>query len=323
MTTDKRALFLHWIERGAIPRERLDRALAVGEVLPTTQAWRNFIDRLLLFSGAVALASAVIFFFAYNWDAMGRFAKFALAEVLIVAALVGYWRLGSERMAGKAALLLAALFLGALLALYGQTFQTGADPWQLFATWALLILPWVVVGRFAALWLLWIALLNTALTLYFSLFGGLWGWLFSLEEQLYLALVLNTAALVIWELGAMRYSWLAERWAVRLLALAAGSAVTSIMLQTIIDWHDSSAWISVIYPLWIGALFYVYRSRVADLFMLAAGCLSLIVTLTSLLARVLLDNGGAGGFLLIAFAVIGMSAAAAVWLKRVNREMAS
>jgi uncharacterized membrane protein len=323
MTANKRALLLHWIERGAIPRERLDRALAVGEVLPTPLAWRNFIDRLLLFSGTVALASAVIFFFAFNWDAMGRFAKFALAQALIVAALAGYWRLGSERMAGKAALLLAALLMGALLALFGQTYQTGADPWQLFATWALLILPWAVVGRFAALWLLWIVLLNMALTLYFSLFRGLWGWLFSLEEQLFFALTLNTAALVVWELGAMRYSWLAERWAIRLLALAGGSVVTSLMLQTIFDWHGSSGWIGVIYPLWIAAVFYVYRSRIPDLFMLAMGCLSLIVTITSLLARILFNRIDAGGFFLIAFVVIGMSAAAAKWLERVNAEAAS
>ncbi len=323
MTANKRTLIRHWIESGAIPQAQLDNALAVGELLPSPHAWRNFIDRLLLFSGVVALACAVIFFFAYNWDAMGRFAKFGLAEALIIAALAGYWRLGSEGMAGKSLLLLAALLTGALLALYGQTYQTGADPWQLFAYWALLILPWVIIGRFAALWLLWIALLNVALALYFSTFRGLWGWMFSMEEQLFLALALNTTAWVLWELGAMRFHWLAERWAVRLLALASGFVATSLMMQTIFDWHDSSGWISAIYPLWMAALYYVYRNRLADLFMLAGGCLSLIVVVTSLLARALLDHADAGGFLLIAFAVIGMSAAAAVWLKRVNAEMTS
>ncbi len=323
MTANKRTLIRHWIESGAIPQAQLDHALAVGEVLPSPLAWRNFIDRLLLFSGVVALACAVIFFFAYNWDAMGRFAKFGLAEALIVASLAGYWRLGSEGMAGKSLLLLAALLTGALLALYGQTYQTGADPWELFAYWALLILPWVIIGRFAALWLLWIALLNVALALYFSTFRGLWGWMFSMEEQLFLALALNTTAWVLWELGAMRFHWLAERWAVRLLALVSGFVATSLMMQTIFDWHDSSGWISAIYPLWMAALYYVYRNRLTDLFMLAGGCLSLIVVVTSLLARALLDHADAGGFLLIAFAVIGMSAAAAVWLKRVNAEMTS
>ncbi len=53
-------------------------------------------------------------------------------------------RLGPECTPGKAALLLATLLLGVFLALFGQTYQTGADPWQLFANWALLILPWEV-----------------------------------------------------------------------------------------------------------------------------------------------------------------------------------
>ncbi len=64
------------------------------------------------------------------------------------------------------ALFAAAVLVGPLLGVYGQTYQTGADPWGLFAFWALLILPWVVVAHFTALWILTIALLDTALVLY-------------------------------------------------------------------------------------------------------------------------------------------------------------
>ena len=202
-----RSLILHWIESGAVPRDRVDDALALGEVLPTSKSWRMFVDRLLLFSGALALAAAVIFFLAYNWDAMGRFAKFGLVEALIVIALAAYWRLGAERLAGKAALTVAALLVGALFALFGQTYQTGADPWQLFANWALMILPWVIIARLAALWIVWLALLNTALGLYFSTFNGLFGILFSQEAQLYSAFALNTLALIAFELGARRFAW--------------------------------------------------------------------------------------------------------------------
>ena len=83
---------------------------------------------------------------------------------------LAYWRLGPERATGKAALLVAAILLGVLLALFGQTYQTGADTWELFATWAALITPWVIVGRFAGLWMLWLALLNVAIVLYFWFF---------------------------------------------------------------------------------------------------------------------------------------------------------
>ncbi len=323
MTSNKRSLILHWIASGAIPQDQVNHALAVGEVLPNAQSWRKFLDRLLLFSGVVALACAVIFFLAYNWEAMGRFAKFGLVEVLIVLCLAGYWKLGPEATAGKAVLLLASLLIGALLALYGQTYQTGADPWQLFAYWALLILPWVVIGRLAALWLVWIVLLNVALILYLTVFRGMWGWFFSLRELLYFIFALNTAALAVWELGAMRFSWLAERWAARLLALAGGTIVTGLMLEIIFEWYESGNSIYAVYPLWLAAIYYVYRHWIADLFMLAAGCLSLILVVTSLLTRGLIEAVEAGGFLLIALAVIGMSAGAAVWLKRVKAEMDS
>ncbi|MCP3866504.1 MAG: DUF2157 domain-containing protein [Gammaproteobacteria bacterium] len=319
----KRSLLLDWAESGRIPRNRIDRALSVSGLYPDSQSWRRFIDRLLLWSGILALAFSVIFFLAYNWDAMGRFAKFALVECLIVAALAGYWKLGRDDIKGRVALMLAAILLGALLALFGQTYQTGADPWQLFAGWALLILPWVLVGRFPALWVVWLALINLSLLLFFSVFPKIWGLLFSAEIQLYLTLAVNTLALAIWETRARHSTWLDQRWATRLLAVAGGFAVTLLMTQTIFDWQDISIVASIVYPLWIGGLYYVYRYQIQDLFMLAGGCLSMIVIVTSLLTRALLEDGDPIGFLLIALAVIGMSAAAGIWLKHINREFAS
>jgi uncharacterized membrane protein len=135
--------------------------------------WRSFIDRLLLWCGTLLIAVGVIFFFAFNWQEMGRFAKFGLAEVPIVVSVAVCWKLGLDRLSGKAALLAATILIGALLALVGQTYQTGADPWQLFAVWALMVLPWVVIGRFGALLLFWVSLVNVALFLYFQTFPPL------------------------------------------------------------------------------------------------------------------------------------------------------
>lgn len=310
---------MQWLDSGAIDAARGEEALHIAGILPTTAEWRQFLDRLLLFSGVVALAVAVIFFFAYNWEGMGRFGKFGLVEGLLVASLAAYWKLGAERLAGKAMLLLATLLLGALLALFGQTYQTGADPWQLFATWALLMLPWVAIGRFPPLLLIWLALLNVALYLYFLVFHGLFGVLFSDEGLLFLCFGLNGLAWGAWELAARRVPWLRARWALRLPALAAGSFVTVLFLQGVFDWRNASGAVFVVYPLWLLAVGWVYRCFVPDLFMLAGGCLSAIVAATAVLSRGLLDGPHpAGGFLLIAVAVVAMSAAAACWLRRVH-----
>lgn len=107
------------------------------------------------------------------------------------------WRLGLERAAGKAALLAASLLVGALLALAGQIYQTGADTWELFAVWALMVFPWVAASRFSALWLFWLGLLNVASSLYFRTWGSFFGLFFDTETQLWWLFALDTAALCV------------------------------------------------------------------------------------------------------------------------------
>jgi uncharacterized membrane protein len=151
---------------------------------------------------------------AHNWSELGKLAKFALLQVLVVAAVAAYWRLGSESAPGKAALLVASILLGALLALFGQIYQTGADTWELFASWAALIVPWVLIGRFAALWMLWIGIVNLAIALHFQVF------FLEDQQQLWALFAFNSAALAAWELAALRLRWLDASWGPRLLAIA-------------------------------------------------------------------------------------------------------
>jgi uncharacterized membrane protein len=315
---DRHTLFA-WAERGAITDLRA--ALDAAGALPGARDWRDFLDRLLLWSGAIALAAAVVFFVAYNWNDLGKYAKFGLVQVLVAAAVLGYWKLGPDRGSGKSSLLVAAILLGALLALFGQTYQTGADTWELFANWAGLILPWVLVGRFPGLWMLWIAIANTAIIFYFQVFPGLLGVLFSTERQLWTLFAFNTLALGAWELAARRFAWLDQRWAPRLLATASGAIATVLMLQTIFDWRAVSGTAVVVYLAWLGCAYAAYRVHARDLLILAGGCLSIIVVVTAFFAKVLFESRAeAGGFLLIALAVIAMGAASGWWLKQVANE---
>jgi uncharacterized membrane protein len=321
-----RHTILDWTARGAISDARA--ALELAGVLPGAREWRAFLDRLLTWSAAVAFAAAAVFFIAYNWNELGRFAKFALAQALVLGSLIGYWRLGPDGLAGKAALLAGSVFLGALLALFGQVYQTGADTWELFANWAALILPWVLVGRFASLWMLWIALLNIAVVFYYRVFPGLFGLLARADEQLWTLFVFNTAALVAWECAARRIAWLEERWAPRLLAMASGGLITVLMLEAILGAlglhrERSSLAALLVYPAWLAAGYAVYRGRLRELFVLAGGCLSILVVVTAFLAKLLLDRSGdtAASFLLIALVVIAMAAASGWWLKQLAREV--
>lgn len=319
----RRTRLLTWVETGAIAPDRITRALALSGVVPDRRRWLAFLDRLLLVLGSMSLACAAIFFFAYNWDALGKLAQFALAQGLVVVPLLAYWKLGADTVAAKVSLLAAAVMVGALLAVFGQTYQTGADTTDLFVTWAVLILPWVLVGQFPALWLLWLALLNVSVVLYCMVFRSfLWMSFGSFEQLLWLQLVVNTAAWVSWELASLRFAWLVSPWAVRILAVASGVAMSMLVLNSIFEPSTGVVFHWLAYIAWLAGVYLVYRRKRPDLFMLSGACLSLIVCITTLLAKLMLERSDAAGLMLfLAMLVVVEAAAAAIWLKRVHAEM--
>jgi uncharacterized membrane protein len=317
-----RGRILEWAEQGRIAAGGLRRALELAEALPRGAQWRAFLDRLLAFMGGTMLAAAVVFFFAYNWQDLGRLAKFALAEAPLALALAIVWRVGLERLSGEAALFVAALLVGALLALVGQVYQTGADTFELFAAWALAILPWVLIGRSAVLWTLWLLLANLACAFYFRVMPGILGFAFSPERQLWSLFALDTLALAAWELaGAYGMEWLRARWAPRLVATASGAFATALAVIAVLS-RQASDWNFVAWLAWLAAAYFAYRHWRKDLYVLAGGAFSVIVVTVAFLADKL-PMRGAGELLFSAVVVIGLSAIAGYWLRRLAAEGAA
>ncbi len=314
---------LEWSASGRLKPEAAPRALEIAGLTPQLSDWRNFLHTMLLWTGVILVASGVIFFFAYNWQSLHRFGKFALAETLFAAAVIAAWQSGIERPAGKAALLGAALLTGALLALLGQTYQTGADAFELFAAWAVLILPWVVAARFAPLWLMWIGLLNLSVFLYFQARAwGLLGLLFGTSGMLWCLFGLNVVAVAAWELGLVRrIPWL-NRWGARILAALAGVFATTIGTLAVVQSREVGPWAILAYLAWILAMYANYRLRHIDVFMLAGMVLSAVVVIAAFLSKHLLFDGrdDAGGFLLIGLVIIGLSGAGAWWIRQLLPE---
>lgn len=311
-----------WGEEGHLTPDLLPNAFRIAGTLPGREMWYRFLDALALWMGAVFLAAAVIFFFAYNWKELGHFARFGIVELLLTTAILASWRLGLERISGKAALLLATLLVGALLALVGQTYQTGADPWELFATWALFVLPLVAVARFSPLWLLLLALVNLAVGLYYQAFAGFFGVLFGTETLWWVLTGVNSAVLIAWEVAASRgVSWLAERWAPRIIATAAAGFLTGLVAWGIMDHHRSGFIEFIGYSVWLVCAYALYRHKVRDLYLLALGVLSIVVVSSVFLGHHLVRNGDAGAFLLVGMTVLGLSAAGGWWLRSVAQEV--
>lgn len=289
--------------------------------MPSPRDWRQFVSALLLWLGALLFAAGVVFFFAYNWEALGRFAKFGLVEALLVAAVAGAWLAGPDKATGKALLFLASVLAGALLALIGQTYQTGADTFELFAWWAVLILPWTVVSRTPAQWMLLVVLLNLGVGFYYDASRRAFGFLISQATVVWALTILNASILVAWEYAASRGAvWLQDRWPARILMAIAGTAVTFLALWGIFESSEVGPFAIPAYLLWVGGLYFVYRHRVRDLFALAGGVLSVIVFVATLLGKQLIRHADAGGFLIIGVLVIAMSAGGAWWIKTIASE---
>ncbi|NYT73309.1 DUF2157 domain-containing protein [Halomonas sp. QX-2] len=321
MASTRREL-ISLIEQGVIPPEQVTRAVQASGLHPSPRAWALFIDRLLLWLGGLALAFAVLFFVAYNWAEMGRWLRFGVVQAAVVLAVgIAIWPKVSP-MVQRVALTSATLLVGVLLALFGQVYQSGADPWQLFFTWALLALPWAWVARFELLWVLWLGLLNLAVGLYFRTWGGPFGVLVSSDAALWGLFGLNTLALIIWESGARYRGW-PRQLALRLLAVSSGVPMTLLAVTVIADVGLVWSPVLAIYPLWLVALYGIYRYWRPELFMIAGGCVSALTVITLLLARLLLWEGDwqEGSLLLITIAVLAMGAGAVVWLKRLHREI--
>ena len=304
-----RQTLLDWVRRGRLAQDRLPAALALMDLPPASQRWQWLFDRLLLWLGSLCLGAGLVFFVAFNWQELGRLSRLALLELPLLAMLVLLWRKPMTDTPRQALLLAVALNIGALLALVGQTYQTGADPWQLFATWALLLLPLAALGMSPLLWTLSWLLGQLALVLYWRL--GLFGFFFAFDEQaLGWCLTLFNAAL--W--GALllvpaRFrlmpSWLA--------GLAAGLGVTLLALLALFD--AASPWV---WPAWIGWLVAAYlRWHHRFIAGLAMGCLSLIAVILAALGKWMEPD--VNGFLLLSLIAIGLSVVASRWLQQQRR----
>lgn len=120
-------------------------------------------------AAAVAIVAAalgglgIVMWIAANWNSIGRIGQFSLLQGLVLIMCAGALLRPAAR---KALSLIALLAIGGLFAYFGQTYQTGADPWQLFALWAALALPLCLGVRSDIVWIPWTLVTMTAVSLW-------------------------------------------------------------------------------------------------------------------------------------------------------------
>ncbi|GMU09837.1 hypothetical protein ASNO1_60910 [Corallococcus caeni] len=269
-------------DAGILAPDAYGRALHLAVATPARPAWRAFLSTTLMALGSLLVLAGVVYFFAFNWAELGRFAKLGLVCLGIAGAAVGAWRLG-DRPAGQFSLLAAAVLVGPLLAVYGQAYQTGADPYELFIGWGVLILPWVALARFTPLWMLQLVLVNTGVILFW---GQRMARLGSHEEGLALVLgLLNGFAWATYEHFAnQKVSWLRGRWMPRVLSLMALGPLVGLGILFIVSEYDRTLVVGVSLPLVLGGLVAIYalhRHLHGELFLLTVGAVCVITLVTT------------------------------------------
>ncbi|MGE6381367.1 DUF2157 domain-containing protein [Shewanella baltica] len=341
-----------WVEQGHVTQEQANTLYRQVTVLPDASSWRGLIANLLLWFGALSFASGVIFFFAYNWQSLGRFAKFGLIEVAIVLAIGAfawlYYRANSLSAASHSlrhshsnqsndsrfgattangVLLAASVLVGGLLALVGQTYQTGADPWQLFALWALVILPFAWVAGFDGLWLLLVGLINLSIGIFLDSFSHLWGAFLDEQGQLLIFICLNLGiyyAFVFLDRNVVgRWHAPILEYACSLFAMGCFTwLITWLIFDDFFKGDGFSTGVISGYLAHLVLGFVIFRYRLPRIYPLALGGFSLIAVGAALLIRLMFeDNDPIGGFLFIGLYIILASTGLSIWLKELSRKL--
>jgi uncharacterized membrane protein len=273
-----------------------------NDIYANQNDWSKFIKTFLMSLGIAFLVSGVIFFFAYNWASLHKFIKLGLVQVLLIA-MVGVAVFSKLDKNVKGIILLGAgMLVGALFAVFGQIYQTGANAYDFFFGWTVFIALWVFVSNFGPLWLLFLALINISIWQYFEQVLGR----VDQVEILNLLFVINLLYLILLKVlvhfGKITST---SRWLERVIVLASISHLTFNLSFQIID-YDAISYLTFLLGLIAFPLGIYYGKRQKDTFFIATIGLSIILIFLSLLIKTVFEVGdGLVGLFITSIYVIG------------------
>ena len=273
---------IHAIGRHSDLGSRELESLLQREVYRRPSQWYRFIRLSLIALGAGFLLAGIVFFFAYNWDGLHKFAKLGIVGGLLSACAGSANLTEAQPLVRKVLLFAASLLTGVLFAVFGQIYQTGANAFDFFLAWAVFCFLWVWVSDFPPLWLAFLILLNVTLAAYADQMGRLW----PRSVPFVLLGLLDTAALI---LAYSRRNLIGgvsvPGWVTHTVAIGTVSIFTAGIVSGILDGYDPAfpvllASASVLFP-W--AVHHGKATR--SIFLPALVSLSLVVIVTTYLIK--------------------------------------
>lgn len=323
-----------FVEHRKLSTAGVELALELTRACASASETREFAILALRLAGLLSLAAGVILFVAANWQELHVFGRFVLLQVFFLGGItVAFWQ-PPPLTWGRFGMLASFIMTGALLALFGQTYQTGADVYELFLTWALLGAVFVIAGRWSVVLAAWLLVLNVALALFSGfrpqsgLFWALFGpWSLSDSRLLLLPAAVN---LLLW-MGCERarntqFAYLAPRWLRRFmlvcaLAFATWAGCFAIFADQSIGRTDRDidmvCLVSIAIALAVVAI-HTLRQRI-DVFPLASVAASVIILGTCAIVRAVDDFSEVGtAFVLALWLIVASTVAGRMLVGRVR-----
>ena len=133
------------------------------------------LDKLknsFLYFSILFIITGISCFIAYNWNKIGNFTKMSIPMALILLGIIGWFIFQNKKSYRELSLFSSSFFIGTLFAVFGQIYQTGADPYTLFRNWGIFILIFSFIEKFYPLWTLNVTVFTISGMLYMRLYGN-------------------------------------------------------------------------------------------------------------------------------------------------------
>ncbi|MCC6275572.1 MAG: DUF2157 domain-containing protein [Leptospiraceae bacterium] len=311
------------VREGFLESQNFQKSEKLAGLNPASHDWVHFINYYLLSLGAGLFIVGVIFFFAYNWKDLHKFAKLGIVQFLFLSFFSIAFIKGRESAVGKISLFLSSVVIGIYFAVFGQIYQTGADAYELFLIWTILVTVFAVLGKDENLLFFWVFLINLTLTLFWS--QRIQPSYDSDIRLIELLFVLNVVSFAFWEYSFNKKKFaISRRWASVIFALASIFCISIATLAFILENPERMDGIyrgyyyaaPVIYLAFFVALFYYIIFISPDLFLAAMSFLSFIVIITVGISKFMkLDSHD---FLFLSAFVMTEAAISVVLLKKIH-----
>ena len=253
------------------------------------------VIQILQIIGLALIAVSIVYLLAANWWMLPKFVQLFMPQVLLLGSALLSVHFAAREKLRQSLDTVSGLMLGLSLAVIGQIYQTGADSYQLFLLWALLLLPWLYrpnIGVFA----LFCVVSQLALYFYFKQSF----WLVRAETVYLLSLNLLTGLSLIY---ALRYYPV-----LRYLLIAVVVLISVFSMFRFIDsnsiWYLASV---LVLALLFSTYFYTRQQQLETSLLVAGLALSFSILIFDLTDQYLQNS--AAGLLVLALLIFGWFAA--------------